>query len=393
MTQSRGRVNDAAFRTRTKRWLAHTSEFVAPLLRTGAAMASRGAPSEPSAWRKGLVLGHNHFGDVMYRTCSLEQLAESLPDCQWSYLTSEASADLLAGNPAIREVLPWSAGDDAWNLNQGKFGELKQRQFDVVLCTNTLRHYPDLALSVALGIPNRVGYTYKGLSALITRGAPIRFPSAYPEYFRAMVADVSAREPTWSLKPRIYPDNASVAAASATCDQMGLGPRPVVACSLTTRQASGNWPVSHLLAAIEQARSKIDFDVVLTGGAGDANELADAAKQLSFPVHVLAGGLGLRAFAAFLGRCSALLTLDSGPRHIGNAAGIPVLFARNLSHSMVEAGKYCDTEIDLAPPMEYLSDAETRKVVAGLSPAKTATRLIETLNTAAEISGAPVSPL
>jgi ADP-heptose:LPS heptosyltransferase len=379
MSPPGGRVDDAAFRTRTKRWLAHTSEFVAPLLRTGAAMASRGAPSEPAAWRNGLILGHNHFGDVMYRTCSLEQLAESLPDCQWSYLTSAASADLLVGNPAIREVLPWSAGDDAWNLMQGKFGKLKQRQFDVVLCTNTLRHYPDLALSVALGIPNRVGYTYKGLSALITRGAPIRFPSAYPEYFRAMVADVSGREPTWPLKPRVYPDDASVGAASSVWDQMGLGARPVVACSLTTRQASGNWPVSHLVAALEQARHQVDFDVVLTGAPSDANDLANAAKQLSFPVHVLAGGLNLRAFAAFLGRCSALLTLDSGPRHIGNAAGIPVLFARNLSHSMVEAGKYCETEIDLAPPVEYLSDAETRRVVAGLSPANTASRLVESL--------------
>ncbi len=373
------RVNDAAFRTRTKRWLAHTSEFVAPLLRTGAAMASRGAPSEPSAWRKGLILGHNHFGDVMYRTCSLEQLAESLPDCEWSYLTSAASADLLAGNPAIREVLPWSAGDNAWDLQQGTFGELKQRQFDVVLCTNTLRHYPDLALSVALGIPNRVGYTYKGLSALITRGAPIRFPSAYPEYFRAMVADVAGRAATWPLKPRFHPDDESIGAASAVWSEMGLGKRSVVACSLTTRQASGNWPISHLIAALEQARQQVAFDVVLTGAQSDANELANAAKQLSFPVHILAGRLGLRAFASFLGRCSALLTLDSGPRHIGNAAGIPVLFARNLSHSMVEAGKYCETETDLAPPVEYLSDAETRRVVAGLSPAKTAARLMETL--------------
>jgi len=382
MSGSGGRVNDAAFRTRTKRWLAHTSEFVAPLLRTGAAMASRGAPSEPSAWRKGLILGHNHFGDVMYRTCSLEQLAEALPDCEWSYLTSAGSADLLAGNPAIREVLPWSAGDNAWDLKQGKFGELKQRQFDVVLCTNTLGHYADLALSVALGIPNRVGYTYKGLSALITRGAPIQFPSAYPEYFRAMVADVAGRAPTWPLKPRVYPDDESIAAASAVWNEMGLREGYVVACSLTTRQASGNWPISHLLAALEQTRSQKQFEVVLTGAASDANELADAAKQLSFPVRVLAGRLSLRAFASFLGRCSALLTLDSGPRHIGNAAGIPVLFARNLSHSMVEAGSYCDTEIDLAPRVEHLSDAETKKVVAGLSPAKTAGQLVATLRSA-----------
>lgn len=340
-------------------------------------MASRGAPGEPHTWRNGLILGHNHLGDVIYRTCSLDHLAEALPECEWSYLTSAASAELLEGNPAIREVLPWSTGENAWDLQQGKFSELKHRNFDVVLCTNTLRHYPDLALAVALGIPNRVGYTYKGLSALITRGAPIHFPSAYPAYFRAMVADVTSRAPTWPLAPRVYPDNAAMSAASETWEAMSLGDRRVVACSLTTRQASGNWPISHLLAAVEQAHSQMEFDLVLTGAASDANDLADAAKQLSFPVRVLAGGLSLRGFASFLARCSALLTLDSGPRHIGNAAGVPVLFARNLSHSMIEAGKYCDTEIDLAPQVEYLSDAETKKFVAGLSPAKTASRLLE----------------
>jgi ADP-heptose:LPS heptosyltransferase len=379
LSESGGSVNDAAFRTRTKRWLAHTSEFVAPLLRTGAAMASRGAPSDPLAWRKGLILGHNHIGDVVYRTCSLHQLADALPDCEWSYLTSAESAELLQGNPAISEVLPWSSGDNAWDLNQGKFGELKRHQFDVVLCTNTLRHYPDLALSVALRIPNRVGYTYKGLSALITRGAPIRFPSAYPAYFRGMVADLAGRAPDWPLQPRVFPDDASVAAASRAWDEMGLTNVRVVACSLTTRQAGGNWPKSHLLAALEQARAKEEFEVVLTGAASDAGELADAANQLSFPVHILAGGLGLRGYASFLTRCAAMLTLDSGPRHIGNAAGVPVLFARNLSHSMIEAGKYCETEIDIAPSVEYLSDAETKKVVDGLSPAKTASRLLETL--------------
>jgi len=382
MRGSGGRVNDAAFRTRTKRWLAHTSEFVAPLLRTGAAMASRGAPGEPQTWRNGLIIGHNHVGDVAYRTCSLDQLAAGLPKCRWSYLTSSDAADILEGNPAIAEVLPWSAGEDAWQLEPGKFAELKQRQFDVVLCTNTLRHYPDLALSVAMGIPNRVGYTYKGLSALITRAAPIHFPSPYPAYFRAMVADVAGCAPQWPLRPRIYPNEENVREASKAWNDLALEQEHVVAVSITTRQARGTWAVSHLLATLEQARSQMQFNVVLTGGPRDASELAGAARQLSFPVQVLAGSLGLRGFASFLARCSALLTLDSGPRHIGNAAGIPVVFARNLSASMVETGKYCDSEIDLAPPGEYLSHSEARNVAARLSPAKTASLLVEALRAA-----------
>jgi heptosyltransferase-2 len=377
-------VNDAAFRTRTKRWLARTSEFVAPILRVGAKLSSRGAPSQPGAWRNGLILGHNHIGDVLYRTCSLLQLAEGLPECKWSYLTSPSSAELLEGNPALGELLPWSRGDNSWDLDPGKFRDLRQREFDVVLCTNTLRHYPDLALGVALGIPNRVAFSYKGLTGLITRSAPIQFPSPYATYFRGMVADVTGRTPDWDLQPRVYLNDEDHATALRAREWLGLADNAeVVACSLTTRQASGNWPPSHLLAALESARAERKFEVVLTGGPGDSAEIASAARQLPFAVRVLPGNLGLRSYAAFLARCSALLTLDSGPRHIGNAAGIPVLFARNLSHSRAEAGKYCATEIDLAPPVEFLSDEDARRIVAGIPTLQTARTLVDTLAAAA----------
>src|SRR6266540_376556 len=256
MADSRADVVDAAFRTRRKRWLAHSSEFVAPLLRTGATLAVRGATSEPSAWRTGLILGHNHIGDVLYRTCSLPQLTEALPECNWYYLTTPSSAELLQGNPSITEVLPWNVGDNSWELAEGKFGELRRRGFDVTLCTNTLRHYADLALAVALGIPNRVAFAYKGLSGLITRQAPIQFPSAYPEYFRNMVADLAGRAPDWPLQPRVYPTDEDIALAERVWTELDLGSSGlVVGCSLTTRQATGNWPRSHLLAALEKARS------------------------------------------------------------------------------------------------------------------------------------------
>jgi ADP-heptose:LPS heptosyltransferase len=383
VSESKVGVNDAAFRTESRRWLAHTSELLAPLLRAGASLVSHGAPSERASWRKGLILGHNHIGDVMYRTCSLGNLRSVLPDCEWSYLTAPASAELLKGNRSISEVLPWNIGEDSWTLSDGAFGELRRRQFDAVLCTNTLRHFPDLSLAVALGIPNRVGYTYKGLSGFITRAAPLTFPSAYAEYFRGMVADLGNRAPDWPLTPQLFPDAADLAAATQAWNGFGLAPgRQVIACCVTTRQAAGNWPKEHILAALTSARSVREFDVVLCGAFEDSATLSDVARSLPFPTRVLAGGLGLRAFVAFLTRCTALVTLDSGPRHLGNAAAIPVLFARNLSHSRVEAGKYCETEIDLAPPLEFLNDEETRRAIGGISPAATAERIVAALGAA-----------
>src|SRR5688500_11859385 len=113
-----------------------------------------------------------------------------------------------------------------------------------------------------------------------------------------------------------------------------------------------------MLSAIREAVATSDFDVALCGDAGDRERLQLLAGELGPNARVVAGRLSVLGFAAFLGHCAALFTLDSGPRHIGNAVGLPVIFARNLSHSRIEAGIYCDTESDITPDLEYQSDPE-----------------------------------
>lgn len=178
-----------------------------------------------------------------------------------------------------------------------------------------------------------------------------------------MAGAVIDKPADWALRPRLYPSADDEQQADSFWSRFRFdGSKPVVACSLRTRQAAGNWPEEVLLSVLEQARRQLEFEIVFTGAASDADDLREVASGFPFTAHVLAGRSGLLTFAAFLNRCSALLTLDSGPRHIGNAMGIPVIFARNLSHSKIEAGKYCETETDLAPSVEYLTSEETERV-------------------------------
>jgi ADP-heptose:LPS heptosyltransferase len=357
-----------AFRKRRKRLIGRASEIAAPLLRVASSALSRGASPEPRDWRNGLILSHSHVGDVLYRTCSLSHLRDVMPECRWSFLTTEQSADILGGNPFIDNVLTYSVGDNSWDLSKGGFAALRSERFDVALCTNTLRHYPDFILATALGIANRVGFTYKGLSGLITHPVPIEFPSGFPAYFRSMVAYLGAIEPDWELRPQLFPDGEDHAAAERVWSDYRLdNHRPVVACAITTRQAGPNWPPSLLLEILVEARGRVEFDLVLTGTSAEAARLTALGNTIGFPCHILAGTLSVRAFGAFLKKCDALLTLDSGSRHIGNAVGIPVLFLRNPSVSRIESGAYCDSETDLAPPVEYLGPDEVRKAAATFS--------------------------
>lgn len=373
-------VEPRAFSKRRNLWLAHASEIASPLLRLAARSRAKRPPSPRHEWRRGLILGHTHIGDVLYRTCSLPALREHLPNCEWYYATTAGAAEVLKGNPHVREILPVINGEDSWDLVDGGFDQLASRDFDVALCTNTLRHYPDLLLASFLGIPNRVGFSGKGFSGLMTQAVTMNFPESYASYFRAMVAAVLGRPADWELRPRLYPSEGAEAGAARIWSELGLSSaRAVVACSLTTRQARGNWPAEVLLAILENARRQQEFDIVFSGGTGDVAYLNALAHNFPFDVRVLAGRADLLTFAAFLSRCSALLTLDSGPRHIGNAMRIPVVFARNLSHSRVEAGAYCAGETDLAPRVEHLSSAEADTVARSQPVPLLATTLLSKL--------------
>ncbi len=356
--------------------LGAASELAAPILRPLANAAARGRRTEPDQWRNGLIIGHNHIGDVLYRTPSLPMLRQELPNCAWSYLTSPTSAEVLSGNPNIAKVLSWSSGLDSWSIDASHRQKLARRGFDVVLCTNTLRHYPDLLMAVRLGIPNRVGFTHKGLSAVINHPVPIEFPSPFPAYFRSMVAGITREQATWPLIPQIFLNDADYADGRLAFDS--IAPRrdkPMLACALTARQGQGNWPLNSMISVIREARKLADFTVLLSGVKADVEQLNGVARELQGDVRVMAGEVSLRGFAALLTHCAALFSLDSGPRHIANAVGTPVVFARNLWASAVETGKYCDNETDIVPPGEYLTEEQIADLAA-LTPVAAAAKVL-----------------
>ena len=354
----------AHFVTGHKYAAALATELAAPLLRL-AARARTGPPLPPSEWRRGLVLGHTHIGDVLYRTASLPHLRAGLPNCEWDVLAAPASAPVLRGNPHVNEVLALNAGDQTWQLAPGGFSRLRDRRYDVVLATNSLDIHVDLLLATALGIPARVAFTYKGMSGLTTHPVPVHFPDTYPGYVRQIVAHATSRAPDWDLTPQIFLDDADAAEADRVWAEEGLDEgEPPIACSPTGRQR-GVWPIDRMLAPVRLLHEELGAPVVLCGLPGEADVLAEAARRAGLPARVLAGRLSLRGFAAFVRRCRLLVASDSGPRHVGNAVGVPVAFTPNLTARRSETGPYCENELDLGPgdeivPRERIPDIVSR---------------------------------
>lgn len=328
-------VNAATFRDRKNLALARLSEIGAPLLTIGARLSARGVPTPPASWRRGILLGADHIGDVLYNTASLPALAEALPECQWHFVATPPASEILANNPYVFGCVASPAA----------LGSI-----DVALCYNSGGYWRELLSALRYGIPNRVGYVHKGFSALVTHPVRINYPQPYPAYFRDLVAQLTGRPPDWPLRPKIYPSSQNTEKAHAVWRAAELGGKPVIACFLTSRQGAGVWPARKFAETVAILEATDCCQTVLCGTASDT-ALLDALKtEFGLQAAMITGELDLLSLGIFLQMCAVVLCPDSGPRHLANAVRTPVVFVRNFAVGQIETGAYCETEIDAAPP-------------------------------------------
>ena len=358
------------FRQKRNFVIALLTELLAPLLRRWAERRTDPPVSAPRLWRRALILGDNHIGDLLYRTCSLRALKTGLPECDFYYLAAPGTADILARNPYVKAVLPWARSDSRLDLSPEHMKELQSLRFDAALCTNCIRYWPELLLAIRLGIPNRAGYTYKGFSGWVTHPIPIRHPQPFAAYFRDYVTALAGQSVTGPLRPELYVTPAAKEEARTVFDRLGFADgKPVIAFFLTSRQPAELWPVENYEALFKLICGQLTAKIVLLGSPGDRVLLEGMVSRITpaFQVPVCTA-LSLSGLAAFLKRCSLVIAKDSGPRHMANAVGTPLLFFRNTTFSQVEAGNYCPNEFDLTPPGEFLDERRQRTLLASIEP-------------------------
>jgi len=373
------RVDRSSFRQRHTYLAALTTELAAPLLRQWARHLAVAPAKPPSAWRRAVLLSSTHIGDILYRSASLPHFKHALPECRLTYLCSPLTRDLLETHPAVDDVLAIAETGADWR--RAAVSVLRAGAFDVALCTDHIAYQHDLLLATRAGIPSRVGFAHKGFSALVTH--PVAPPAnvPYAGYTRALIASVGELTPTWDLTPVLVTTPDDERQADAVWRALELGAAPTtIACTMTLRQeTTATWPPEAFIAALEHVARAINLEVVLCGSAADAPVLRAAAALARFPCRVAAGALGLRALGALFRRCRLLLAMDSGPRHIANAVGTPVVFVRSLKAIRIEAGVYCANETDVAPDEERLTLDAQRAALARLQPDAVAAVILERL--------------
>jgi lipopolysaccharide heptosyltransferase II len=267
-----------------------------------------------------LIVRLSAIGDCVMASPVAQKLREAFPQAHIAWAVGEKSKAIVEGNPYIDEILVWRSG-------RGGFTQIvrdvRAGRFDVVL---ELQGRPKSTILMALSgarrrlVSPRFGWLARVLSTQLVEHPPgfIYPPLRYVCWAKALGA--SGEDPKLSV-PIAKADREAAREVLVDTQATWIGLNP--GCSAPNRK----WDVEKFAAAAEQlAGTHPEVHFVICGGKQDVDDANIIAAKLPAERTVNAAGkLNLRATAALLERCSAVITNDTGPMHMAVAVGAPVV--------------------------------------------------------------------
>lgn len=279
-------------------------------------------PPPISAAPKSLcMLRLSAVGDACHAVAAARALQRHLPQAQIAWIVGRLEATLVGDIPGIEFIIyDKRGGFKAW---RGLRAALAGRRFDVLLHMQAALR----ASLVSLAVPADATLGFdraraKDLQWLFTSDAIAPQPRAHAlEALLGFAWALGApREaPRWDIP--IPPAAREFAAAAVSGDYIVVSP-----CSSQRSRNFRNWSAERYAAVVDHAAAR-GLRCVLTGGRTElerdyAARIGAAARHA--PLDLI-GRTDLKQLLALLAGARAVVCPDSGPAHMADAVGTPVV--------------------------------------------------------------------
>ncbi|MFQ5560853.1 MAG: lipopolysaccharide heptosyltransferase II [Nitrospinota bacterium] len=285
-----------------------------------------------------LVRAPNWLGDVMMCTPALTSLRKTYPKANISVLVKKELKEALAGNPDISEIITFPSGAPFFKRVQF-YLSLRVKKIDLaILFTNS---FESALCAYLASARQRVGYNRDFRRLFLTD--PVCTPSRLPprihqsDYYLNLVrkkgepsrkGTVRNLDKTEGEKELIFfiPD-ADRNEVKKVWEQEGLTKAPLV-IGFGPGAAFGNakrWPPFRYALLGDKIVQKLGGRVVLFGSGVDDGVCENIIGLMNEKALSLAGKSSIKGLGAFLEKCDAYVTNDSGPMHIAASLKTPVV--------------------------------------------------------------------
>jgi ADP-heptose:LPS heptosyltransferase len=261
-----------------------------------------------------LVSRTDGIGELLLTTPLFNELKMKFPKARISALVSSYASPLLVNNPFVDDIIIYDAGQ------KDTAGMLKERGFDAVLAV-----YPRPALAwdfFRAAIPLRYGTSSRWYSFLYNKRVKLSRKSSenHESDYNLMLANELIGEARGQKEYYFISDDER-AAADAILRSKGLNGGFI---AVHPGSKGSAWNLSEAkYTQLTEALAAAGKKVLLTGGKQEKDMIRRMALKIARDsVHVLNEELGLREFAAVLGRADVLVSGSTGPMHIAAALGV-----------------------------------------------------------------------
>jgi heptosyltransferase-2 len=272
-----------------------------------------------------IIRAPNWVGDAVLALPAVAAVRRGFPRSEvWVAAKSGAGDLFAAAGLADRTVaLP---GDNSLRSIRQAARELGGQSLDAgLLLTNS---FGSALLFYLARIPERWGYAADGRSLLLTRAVRRKsadVPRHHVHYYLDLVAalglEASRPEVRLSLPAQ------DVEAARVRLRALGLDPaRPlVVLCPGASYGPAKRWPAERFARTAALLQERRGAEVLVIGSAPELEIAESVRNKLARKPAVLTGQTSLRELMGLIGRATILLSNDTGPMHLANALGVPVV--------------------------------------------------------------------
>ncbi len=278
----------------------------------------------------------NWIGDVVLATPLLRALRRAAPRAEVALHGRGAGLALLATEGLHdRELLLGPARGPLGPWREGRRVRAVWRRPDLaLLLPNSVS---SALVALGAGARERVGYALNGRGPLLTRALPVARqgrlrPVPMVDYYLGLLEAAGGRADGVARRPALGTTPAREARAAAAWDALALDPgRPVWAINVGAAWETKRWPPAHVGELVRRLDARGVQALLLRGP--DEGDLARACCEAAG--RAVPGAdrvIGLGELVPVLRRCALLVTTDSGPRHVGVAAGLPVVAVIGPTH-------------------------------------------------------------
>lgn len=321
------------------------------------------------------LLKPSALGDIIHALPVLSALRQLYPRSEIAWVVNRLYEPLLQGHPDLDRTIAFDRGMAKagwWRATTGfaRFlYHLRQQRFDWVI---------DLQGLLRTGIMTRAcGATHSIGLATAREGArwcyrhslpvPTLEMHAVDRYW--LVLDALG----WGDLPKQFVLPRQPLAEEWAEKQLLPWPRPWVMLNLGTRWETKRWPVEHFTTLGREAQEKFGATLILVGGP-DEKPLGKQFQEVC-PRNVLnlIGSSSLPQLVSLLARADLVISNDSGPLHLADALGRPVI-APYTCTSIRRTGPYNQVQGAVATKVwcaaSYVKQCPRMECMTELTPAR-----------------------